>query len=671
MDEKKTFEAKVDDLSYAVQVQLKEPSDVSFEALYIKSYPFLEREARKYFKSVEDVEDVLQETYLKIFEHLSSLRSPNRFLPWAMSICARTCLNKLRYQKGHQSKEELRPMISSEEQIGLDQLTADELKKSINPDAHVNAAHVTETVQTALAELPANQEACLLLWMNGMKYREIAEELGMNDSTVKSNVSYAKNKVEKTLKRMEREGTFDYRQLSSDPVAAFLYLLEQYFGQSMAMSPAGDALLKSILSASLSSAANIASEAAGATTSVAPSKFKSTLQKAVRDPLTAILGLVITVALTIGGAVAIQTLRPQAPTTDTESTITTRAIERSTNQNNTNETPSPGTQETNDNDVTPITPAPITQNTPVTNPGSGPITAAPTNSGAATIQSPADLVRPDGTLRAYLVGNNPLSITQNDFQTAEQSLLGANSNIVARDYEVFTSPSALYDENGIIYLNLAMGNYTDHNILINKVYYTLRNSAGESIAHGTFIPEKTLLLSPREEATLQLVFPKGYYDASKLPNKIRNSNMQFNMSGTSDRVSLDYTIRDPMTSFPIKEVTGVEDHSLVYLSDRLSETPSLTLINHEENGSNIDFTIRIFNPNNKKIKLYRLEFVKLVNLSYDTLAEGRATFKTPIVIPATETKYFQLTIPKSKLTNANLENITNYPQAGFIYEFTS
>ena len=224
----------------------------AFETLYWKSYPFLEREAKKFYTEPADIDDALQETYLRIFQKLDTLKDPRTFLGWAITVCKRTLLNRVEYDERHFGKTELRPETSTEEEQGLDLLPAEEYRRDYDPNSFVDAAHVNDALRDVLNALPEHQQMCILLWSEGYTQREIAEELELPLGTVKSNLNYAKKKMTKVLLRMEKEGTFDYKAVASNPVAAFLYLLERYIEVVPAVPPEAASLFPKIQTAILS-----------------------------------------------------------------------------------------------------------------------------------------------------------------------------------------------------------------------------------------------------------------------------------------------------------------------------------------------------------------------------------------------------------------------------------
>ena len=59
----------------------------AFEFLYNQTYYHLRLTIAKYLKKEADIEDVLQNTYLKIYSELPNLKEPKTFWKWAGDDC--------------------------------------------------------------------------------------------------------------------------------------------------------------------------------------------------------------------------------------------------------------------------------------------------------------------------------------------------------------------------------------------------------------------------------------------------------------------------------------------------------------------------------------------------------------------------------------------------------
>src|ERR1051326_8548667 len=76
----------------------------SFEPLVEKYSPRIFATARRYARRESEVEDIVQEIWLKAFQKLGSFRAEAPFEHWLMRMTVRTCYDFLR---GHQRKREL------------------------------------------------------------------------------------------------------------------------------------------------------------------------------------------------------------------------------------------------------------------------------------------------------------------------------------------------------------------------------------------------------------------------------------------------------------------------------------------------------------------------------------------------------------------------------------
>src|SRR5258708_1071569 len=76
----------------------------SFEPLVQKYSPRIFTTARRYARRESEVEDIVQEIWLKAFQKLKSFRGEAPFEHWLMRLAVRTCFDFLR---GHQRNREM------------------------------------------------------------------------------------------------------------------------------------------------------------------------------------------------------------------------------------------------------------------------------------------------------------------------------------------------------------------------------------------------------------------------------------------------------------------------------------------------------------------------------------------------------------------------------------
>lgn len=136
-------------------------------------------------KHPQDAEEIMQETYLKIWTSASGYKSQGKPLAWMFTIARNLCYMKFREQK-HDSD------------VTLDDLTGMELGEDC-PEIEMAADKMVllAALQTLKEE---EREIVLLRTSAGMKHREIAASLDIPLATVLSRYNRAMKKLEKYLR---------------------------------------------------------------------------------------------------------------------------------------------------------------------------------------------------------------------------------------------------------------------------------------------------------------------------------------------------------------------------------------------------------------------------------------------------------------------------------------
>lgn len=150
----------------------------------------------------EDAEEVAQETLLKVFENLHTLREPERVRSWIYTIARNICYMKRR-----------KSIFAPEEEISLDQLMPSfrqdggERKLEIAdwsalPEAQAMNSELRETLHRAIASLPEIYRSVLLLRdVEELTTEEAAEALGVTTDVVKTRLHRARLAVRQKLDR--------------------------------------------------------------------------------------------------------------------------------------------------------------------------------------------------------------------------------------------------------------------------------------------------------------------------------------------------------------------------------------------------------------------------------------------------------------------------------------
>ncbi|MBI2435383.1 MAG: RNA polymerase sigma factor [Candidatus Hydrogenedentes bacterium] len=129
---------------------------------------------RRTLSSEEDSWDVLQEVWLRVWQHAGEVKSPKCLPAWLYRIAHNTAVSHLRRQRRYQETLESAPAPPEE---GAAAFTAED----------------AERIHAGLDRLPLPfREVLVLFFLEEFSQAEIAEILGIPAGTVKSRLFYAK-----------------------------------------------------------------------------------------------------------------------------------------------------------------------------------------------------------------------------------------------------------------------------------------------------------------------------------------------------------------------------------------------------------------------------------------------------------------------------------------------
>jgi len=170
----------------------------SFEPLVKKYQSRIFAMARRYARRESEVEDIVQEVFIKAFQKLHSYRAEAPFEHWLMRLSVRTCYDFLR---NHQrNRESAFTDMTDQETDWLERFAAD-------PDTAVETADAArDLVERVLSQLPPSARLILtLLEIEERSVKEISELTGWSISLVKIRAFRARAAMRKCLAKMMLE----------------------------------------------------------------------------------------------------------------------------------------------------------------------------------------------------------------------------------------------------------------------------------------------------------------------------------------------------------------------------------------------------------------------------------------------------------------------------------
>ncbi len=137
--------------------------------------------------SMEEAEDLAQDTFLAAFESRADFRGESKVSTWLYRIAVNRCLN---WRKRRQRQDEAHQQLPPPEP----------------QPAHDNTGRAQQ-IQEALMRLPAKQRAAVVLTTyDGLNHAEAARVLHCSETTISWRLFAARRKLKRLLKNLQSSG---------------------------------------------------------------------------------------------------------------------------------------------------------------------------------------------------------------------------------------------------------------------------------------------------------------------------------------------------------------------------------------------------------------------------------------------------------------------------------
>jgi RNA polymerase sigma-70 factor (ECF subfamily) len=181
-------------------VAAAQAGDISaFETLVSRYERKIFRLAQNITQNREDAEDVMQEAFLKAYEHLSGFQGNSRFYTWLVRIAVNQALMKLRKRRPNQVS------IDEEVNTGEDLIPREIEDWGPSPEDRYKQTEMSDILSSTIADLdPPFRIVFQLRDIEELSTEETAEALGLSVPAVKSRLLRARLKLRQKLDRYFR-----------------------------------------------------------------------------------------------------------------------------------------------------------------------------------------------------------------------------------------------------------------------------------------------------------------------------------------------------------------------------------------------------------------------------------------------------------------------------------
>ncbi len=171
----------------------------AFDLLVLKYQRKVERLVARYVRDSGEVDDIVQEAFIKAYRALPSFRGESAFYTWIYRIAINCAKNYLAspgrriVPMSELDTEDDEETESFERNTGLHDVAT--------PDAEYATRQIAETVNRAMAALPEDlRTAVTLREIEGLSYEEIAEAMDCPIGTVRSRIFRAREAIAAELR---------------------------------------------------------------------------------------------------------------------------------------------------------------------------------------------------------------------------------------------------------------------------------------------------------------------------------------------------------------------------------------------------------------------------------------------------------------------------------------
>ena len=173
-------------------------NDDAFSTLVQKYQKSVHALAWRKISDFHHAEEITQDTFLKAYKNLSTLKEPSQFAGWLYVIANRLCINWLQRNKSVTQSLKDTPMKE------IDKLTYERYISEMRESEATERRY--EIVEKLLEKLPESERTVMTLYYLGeMTAKEIGNFLGVSVNTIKSRLRRARGRLQKDQELLIQE----------------------------------------------------------------------------------------------------------------------------------------------------------------------------------------------------------------------------------------------------------------------------------------------------------------------------------------------------------------------------------------------------------------------------------------------------------------------------------
>jgi len=167
-------------------ILVKESCNYGFNLLVRKYQKQIYWHVRRIVIDHDDSDDVVQNTFIKIWKNINKFREESKLFTWIYRIATNEALNFLKRKR----QKLFIPLVNVEER----------LSNSLSDDTYFNGDEIQLKLQKAILQLPEKQRLVFnMKYYDEIKYEDMSEILNTSVGALKASYHIAVKKIEKII----------------------------------------------------------------------------------------------------------------------------------------------------------------------------------------------------------------------------------------------------------------------------------------------------------------------------------------------------------------------------------------------------------------------------------------------------------------------------------------
>tara|TARA_B110000091_G_scaffold212773_1_gene260301 strand:+ start:847 stop:1395 length:549 start_codon:yes stop_codon:yes gene_type:complete len=143
---------------------------------------------RKIVISHDDTDDILQNTFIKIFKNIGKFKGDSKLYSWMYRIATNESITFINKR-------------AKERKVDIAEIHS-ELAATLQSDVYFSGDEIQLILQKAIATLPTKQQLVFnMKYFDALKYSEISEILSTSEGALKASYFHAVKKIEKYIQQ--------------------------------------------------------------------------------------------------------------------------------------------------------------------------------------------------------------------------------------------------------------------------------------------------------------------------------------------------------------------------------------------------------------------------------------------------------------------------------------